>query len=98
LTSDGLMASVLVATARLSRRSPCSFSSPIRWRQRVSEEIVREIFYGNLTKCASSKRLTASATSVTGASAALWRPHSFLPSSRTAIINIIASMAASAAK
>ena len=36
--SAGLAAPVRVATARLSWISATSFSSPIRWRQRVSDE------------------------------------------------------------
>src|SRR5262249_52880571 len=36
--SDGFIASVRVATARLSCNSALSLSSPIRWRQRVSDE------------------------------------------------------------
>src|SRR5476649_528761 len=36
-SSDGLMASVLVATARLSWSSACNRSSPMRWRQRSEE-------------------------------------------------------------
>ena len=36
--SFGRIASVRVATARLSCSSAMSFSSPIRWRQRVNEE------------------------------------------------------------
>src|SRR5215475_10201688 len=36
--SDGFIASVLVATARLSCNSALSLSSPIRWRQRVSDD------------------------------------------------------------
>jgi len=35
--SDGFIASVRVATARLSCNSALSLSSPIRWRQRGSE-------------------------------------------------------------
>jgi hypothetical protein len=36
--SDGFIASVRVATAKLSCSSALSFSSPIRWRQRVNDE------------------------------------------------------------
>src|SRR5215475_4986908 len=36
--SDGFIASVRVATARLSCSSALSLSCPIRWRQRVSDE------------------------------------------------------------
>src|SRR5262245_11929570 len=36
--SDGFIASVRVATARLSCNSALSLSSPIRWRQRVSDD------------------------------------------------------------
>src|ERR1700747_1802677 len=36
--SRGFIASVLTATAKLSCSSACSRSSPMRWRQRESEE------------------------------------------------------------
>src|SRR5260221_3472496 len=36
--SEGFIASVRVATAKLSCSSALSFSCPIRWRQRVSDE------------------------------------------------------------
>src|SRR5215472_9607204 len=36
--SDGFIASVRVATARLSCNSAVSLSSPIRWRHRVSDD------------------------------------------------------------
>jgi hypothetical protein len=38
LKSEGLAAQVRVAVARLSWISATSFSSPILWRQRVSDE------------------------------------------------------------
>jgi hypothetical protein len=37
--SDGFIASVRVATARLSCNSALSLSAPVRWRQRVSDDL-----------------------------------------------------------
>src|SRR4051812_10871456 len=41
--SAGLAAPMRVATARLSWISATSLSSPMRWRQRVSDELEREL-------------------------------------------------------